>query len=188
MTNPNQHRALKAVGISGNPSPYSSKSRTLLLRALSELRAAGAEVELIDLAKLPAGALLGRENDPRVDHAVGAVAGADIVVASSPIARESYSNLLAVFLDLVPRSSLEGKVAVALTTGHGAGELLAPRSGLDALLERMGAVLAGPAVHGSESCFPNGSPEVGLVRQVDHRAAAAIKLAKLEDRSGARIT
>ena len=50
---------LGAVGISGSQSA-TSKSRVLVEYALAQLAAHGAETRLIDLATLPADALLGR--------------------------------------------------------------------------------------------------------------------------------
>src|SRR5439155_24463742 len=85
--------ALRAVGISGSPSS-ASKSRALVAYALERLADRGAETALIDLATLPAEALLGRRTEARVTAALEAVAGARVVIAGTPIYRATYSGLL----------------------------------------------------------------------------------------------
>lgn len=180
--------AIRVVGISGNPTPYSSKSRMLLLRALSEMQAAGAEVELVEPARLPAGALLGRENHDAVDSAVRAVAEADILVVASPVIKGEIHSLLRVFLDLVPPSALSDKLAVALLTGHENSEPLGPRAAIRSLLGRLGVSLAAPPVYATDARFPSGSPELGLVREVDSAAAAAFQLARPPGRAAAGAT
>ena len=74
--------ALRAVGISGSPSS-ASKSRALVAYALERLADRGAETALIDLATLPAEALLGRRAEARVTAALEAVAGARVVIAGT---------------------------------------------------------------------------------------------------------
>src|SRR2546429_7977179 len=74
---------LRAVGISGSPAA-TSKSRTLVAYALAQLEAGGAAARLVDLATLPADALLGRGVAPQVADALAAVAEARIVVAGTP--------------------------------------------------------------------------------------------------------
>src|SRR2546422_10922105 len=71
---------LRAVGISGSPAA-TSKSRTLVAYALAQLEAGGAAARLVDLAALPADALLGRGAAPQVADALAAVAEARVVVA-----------------------------------------------------------------------------------------------------------
>jgi len=89
---------LTVVGISGSPAAR-SKSRTLLERALAALAARGASTTLIDLAALPADALLGRRRSSDVDDALARVAEATIIVASTPVYRATYTGLLKVFFD-----------------------------------------------------------------------------------------
>src|SRR2546430_9543502 len=74
---------LGAVAISGSPAA-TSKSRTLVAYALAQLEAGGAAARLVDLATLPADALLGRGVAPQVADALAAVAEARIVVAGDP--------------------------------------------------------------------------------------------------------
>src|SRR2546429_5216661 len=71
---------LVAVGISGSPSAM-SKSRVLVEHALAQLEARGAAIRLIDVAALPADALLGRRSASQVTDALARVAEARIVLA-----------------------------------------------------------------------------------------------------------
>src|SRR5439155_15621966 len=80
---------LTAVAISGSPS-RGSRSRLLLTHAVRELEAEGVATSLVDLAELPADALLGRRADPALDAAFARVSAARIVVASTPVYRATY--------------------------------------------------------------------------------------------------
>src|SRR6266576_3946860 len=82
--------AVSIVGVSGSPAA-SSRSRTLLESALGALERYGTRVRQVDLAGLPADALLARRQDPEVADAVAAVLGARIIVVSTPIYRATYS-------------------------------------------------------------------------------------------------
>src|SRR2546429_4361405 len=61
---------LVAVGISGSPSA-TSKSRVLVAHALAQLEARGAAIRLIDVAALPADALLGDRKSTRLNSSHG---------------------------------------------------------------------------------------------------------------------
>src|SRR4029077_18328563 len=89
------------VGLSGSPGQV-SRSRTLLELALSALEKQGvAPSRLIDLARLPADALLGRRETTEVREAIQSVWDAGVLVVATPIYRATYSGLLKVFLDLL---------------------------------------------------------------------------------------
>src|SRR5216117_3630774 len=165
------------VGLSGSPKPV-SRSRALLELTLAALERQGAgPSRLIDLAALPADALLGRREDPAVADAIQAVLDAGIVVVSTPIYRATYSGLLKVFFDLLPQDALARKVAIAIATGGGPGHLLAVDHGLRPLLASVGALVAATAVYGTDAQFRNGTPEAALVEQIERAALEAASLA-----------
>jgi len=168
---------LTAVGISGSPSP-TSKSRALVERALAELGARGAATQLVDLAQLPADALLGRRPAPELERALAAVAAAAIVVAGTPVYRATYSGLLKVFFDLLPQDGLTGKVGVAIATGHAPAHALATEHGLRPLFASLGAAVAPTAVYGTSDQFANGTPDRALLAQVQRAAREAAALAR----------
>src|SRR5438552_12593503 len=150
---------IQAVGISGSPSP-TSRSRTLLGLGLAALERRGViATRTVDLAALPADALLGRSRDTRVNDALAAVGRARILVVSTPVYRATYSGLLKVFFDLLPQDGLAGKIAVAIATGASLGHLLAVDHGLRPLLTSVGALPVATAVYGTDAQFRARRPD-----------------------------
>lgn len=164
----------RAVLISGSPSRH-SRSRLLLEHAHARLFARGYDATLVELASLPADALLGRDSDPRLDAALEAVAGAPIVVAGSPVYRATYSGLLKVFFDLLAPDSLAGSVAVPVLTGGSPGHQLALEHGLRPLLASLGATVIATGVYGCDAQF-GGGPDAALLERIDRAIDAAISL------------
>ena len=138
---------LNAVGISGSPSAR-SKSRTLLEHTLATLGERGASTRLIDLASLPADALLGRQRAAEVDDALAHVREASIIVASTPVYRATYSGLLKVFFDLLPIDGLVDKTAIGIATGGSPSHLLVIDHGLRPLFSSVISVV--PPAPGSK--------------------------------------
>jgi FMN reductase len=166
-----------AVGISGSPGAR-SKSRTLLERALVALSDCGATTTLIDLAGLPADALLGRRRANEVENALGRVSQATIIVASTPVYRATYSGLLKVFFDLLPVDGLVGKTAIPIATGGSSAHQLVIDHGLRPLFASVGAVTTSTGVYGTDSAFENGVPHDSLVARLDTAIAEAITLSE----------
>ena len=166
-----------AVGISGSPGAR-SKSRTLLERALVALSDRGATTTLIDLAGLPADALLGRRRANEVENALGRVSQATIIVASTPVYRATYSGLLKVFFDLLPVDGLVGKTAIPIATGGSSAHQLVIDHGLRPLFASVGAVTTSTGVYGTDSAFENGVPHDSLVARLDTAIAEAITLSE----------
>ena len=166
---------LTVVGISGSPAAR-SKSRTLLERALAALAARGASTTLIDLAALPADALLGRRRSSDVDDALARVAEATVIVASTPVYRATYTGLLKVFFDLFPVNALVNKTAIAIATGGSPAHQLVIDHGLRPLFASVGAVIAPTAVYGTDSAFENGVPNQSLISRIDVAVSEAITL------------
>jgi NAD(P)H-dependent FMN reductase len=76
---------------------------------MARLADGGTETSLIALGELDADALLGRRQDAAVQHALGLVERANILVASTPVYRATYTGLLKVFFDLFPPTCARGK-------------------------------------------------------------------------------
>ena len=169
--------ALGAVGISGSPSAR-SKSRTLLERMLAALAERGASTTLIDLASLPADSLLGRRRTNQVDAALAAVSNANIIVASTPVYRATYSGLLKVFFDLFQLNALAGKTAIAIATGGSPAHQLVIDHGLRPLFASVGAVTTATGIYGTDSAFENGAPHESLIVRVEAAATEAITLSE----------
>ena len=164
------------AGLSGSPSA-SSKSRVLVEHALARAAGRGAGVELVDLAGLPADALLGRGASPAVAAALAATTRARVVVVGTPVYRATYSGLLKVFFDLLPQDSLLGKIGVPIVTGHDRGHSLALDHGLRPLFASLGAIVIASGVYGTSAQFQNGKTAPELLQAVDRAVDEALALA-----------
>jgi len=167
---------LAAVGISGSPSA-TSKSRVLVEYALGQLAARGATTQLVDLAALPADALLGRGTSAKITAALEAATGAQIIVAGTPVYRATYSGLLKVFFDLLPQDGLIGKVGVPIVTGHGAAHSLSVDHGMRPLFASLGATVVASGLYATSQQFTDGKPDRELLEAVDRAGAEALALA-----------
>jgi FMN reductase len=170
------HGRLATVGISGSPGA-TSKSRVLVRYALDRLAAGGASTELVDLAMLPADALLGRGTVPPVAAALERTIRARIVVAGTPVYRATYSGLLKVFFDLLPQDSLVGKIGIPILIGHDRGHSLALDHGLRPLFASLGATVVANGVYGTSAQFIDGQAAPELLAAVDRAVGEAVALA-----------
>ena len=167
------------VAISGSPSP-SSKSARMAELALRRLADEGARTRRVSLANLDADDLLGRACTPDLSATLRVVADADIVVVSTPVYRATYSGLLKVFFDLLPRNALAGKLGLALASGADPDHATVIDD-LCRLFESVGArVVRGP--YGLDPDFPDGQPTAALAVQVDRSALAALRLSERRSR------
>ena len=165
------------VGVSGSPSA-ASKSRRVLEDVLTSLGEVGASTTLVDLAALPADALLGRRTSADVEEALASVASADIVAVSTPVYRATYSGLLKVFCDLFAPGALVGKVAIPIATGGGPAHALCIDHGLRPLLASVGGVVVSAGIYGTDAEFADGVPNATLAGRVRLAAGEALALAE----------
>ena len=165
------------VGVSGSPSA-ASKSRRVLEDVLTSLGEAGASTTLVDLAALPADALLGRRTSADVQEALASVASADVVAVSTPVYRATYSGLLKVFCDLFAPGALVGKVAIPIATGGGPAHALCIDYGLRPLLASVGGVVVSAGIYGTDAEFADGVPNATLAGRVLLAAGEALALAE----------
>jgi len=165
------------VGVSGSPSA-ASKSRRVLEDVLTSLGEAGASTTLVDLAALPADALLGRRASADVEEALASVASADVVAVSTPVYRATYSGLLKVFCDLFAPGALVGKVAIPIATGGGPAHALCIDHGLRPLLASVGGVVVSAGIYGTDAEFADGVPNATLAGRVLLAAGEALALAE----------
>jgi len=165
------------VGVSGSPSA-ASKSRRVLEDVLTSLGEVGASTTLVDLAALPADALLGRRTSADVQEALASVASADVVAVSTPVYRATYSGLLKVFCDLFAPGALVGKVAIPIATGGGPAHALCIDHGLRPLLASVGGVVVSAGIYGTDAEFADGVPNATLAGRVRLAAGEALALAE----------
>jgi FMN reductase len=166
---------LRAVAISGSPRAP-SKSKTLADMLLSSLEARGCVTRMVDVATLPADALVARGSSSEVDDAMAAVGDANIVVASSPTYRALYTGVLKAFFDLMPQAHLAGKVCVPVLTAASPAHFLAIDHGFAPLFASLDGVTA-PGVYATDDQFADGVPSDALRRRIDEVADAAVALA-----------
>ena len=165
-----------AIGISGSPSPTSS-SRRLVERVLDLLAARGFATDVIDLAALPAEALLARGEDAAVSGALARVGDARVLVVGTPVYRATYTALLKTLFDLMPENYLSGKIAVLIATGAAPGHMLAIDHGLRPLIASLAGVSAATAIYATPADFVDGEPGEALAERLAVVADEANRLA-----------
>ncbi len=176
MTNPPS-----AIGLSGSPTP-GSRSRKVLVRVLEHVASHGVKTSILDLADLPAEALLARRTDPVVADAVAACMKARILILATPTYRATYAGQLKAFMDLFPNAGLTDHVGGAIATARGPMHLLLLDHGIRPLVASLGGLTASQLVYVTDSELPNGS-EIRL--DLDSRLAAmADELVTLAGRIG----
>lgn len=164
-----------AVAISGSPRAP-SKSKALAELLLAALARNGCEPRLVDVAALPADALLARAASPVIDDAIAAVGRARIVVAASPTYRALYTGVLKAFFDLMPPEHLAGKICVPVQTAASPAHFLAIEHGLRPLFASLeGVSISG--VYATDDQFTDGRPDERLVARIEQVAALAYALA-----------
>ena len=167
---------LFAVAISGSPRAP-SKSRTLAERALAELESLGCRTQLIDVAVLPADALVVRAESPAIAEAIAAVGRAGIVVAASPTYRALYTGVLKCFFDLMPQEHLAGKFCVGLQTGIAPQHALSAEYGFRPLFASLeGVPLA--VTYATDSDFTDGEPSAEVMARVRVAMQGAVNAAR----------
>ena len=162
-----------AVAISGSPRAP-SKSKTLAEQALVELGALGCATQLIDVAELPAEAMVARGGEyPEISDAIEVLGRATIVIATSPTYRALYTGVLKCFFDLMPQDHLSGKACIGLQTGITPQHALSPEYGLRPLFASLGGLPVG-AVYATDAEFTEGHPGDELMERVRAVCWAAV--------------
>ncbi|WP_052441279.1 NADPH-dependent FMN reductase [Streptacidiphilus anmyonensis] len=113
---------MRALLITGSPNARSSTT-ALASVAADALRAAGVEIEILDLAGYGLSPVPGPETAAKAAGLREGVASADAVVLASPVYHAGYSAVLKTALDHLPDGSFDDKAVAVLA--HGSG----PRSG-----------------------------------------------------------
>lgn len=131
---------------------------------------------MVDLATLPAEALVARSQAPEVDEAIAHVGAADIVVAASPTYRALYTGLLKCFFDLMPQGHLAGKLCVGLQTGIAPQHFLAAEYGFRPLFASLDGVPLG-VVYATDTEFSEGAPGEALVERLREVAKSVLRAA-----------
>ncbi len=144
---------------------------------LRSLAAAGCTTKIIDLAELPAEALVARAAAPELDAAIATVGAAHIVVAASPTYRALYTGVMKCFFDLMPPSHLAKKICVPVQTAASPAHFLAIEYGFGPLFASLdGIAIAG--VYATDAQFVTGGPDPALSARIESVSSAAVRLAR----------
>ncbi len=167
---------LRAVAVSGSPRAP-SKSKLLAELMLAALARGGCETRMIDVAELPADALVARASAPEMDAALAAVGEAQIVVAASPTYRALYTGVMKSFFDLMPHGLLANKICVPIHTAGSPQHFLTIEYGMRPLFASLdGVPIAG--VYATDDQFVDGQPIEKLTARIEAVAASAIAHAR----------
>ncbi|HKT06017.1 MAG TPA: NAD(P)H-dependent oxidoreductase [Rugosimonospora sp.] len=113
--------------------------------------------EIVDLAefgpRLPARLLAGSDEHGLFGPVLDLVRVPGLLVVASPTFKGSYTGLLKLFMDMLPRDALAGTVAVPLTTAAWAQHRFVADTYLRALLVELGAAVPVPGLSIIESEF-----------------------------------
>jgi FMN reductase len=167
---------VKAVAISGSPRAP-SKSKTLAERMLAQLEKAGCETQVVDVAALPAEALLARAGSSEIDAAMAAIGDAQIVVAATPTYRALYTGAMKCFFDLMPQAHLRGKVCIGLQTGGSPAHFLTVEHGMRPLFASLDG-LPYANVYATDDQFADGEPNDAVLARIRDLAIGAATLAR----------
>lgn len=168
--------SFRAVAISGSPrSP--SKSKAVAEQILQSLRRAGCETHVIDVAALPAEALLARGPAIEIDKAIAEVGAAQIVIAASPTYRALYTGALKALFDLMPPGHLLGKVCVPVQTAASPAHFLAIEYGFTPLFRSLDGTPS-PGVYATDEQFTGLLPDDRLAARIETVAGMAFSLAR----------
>jgi len=129
-------------------------------------------IELRDHAQDLTNNLLTGFPSPRLRAAIGAVVGADGLIAVSPIFSASYSGLFKLFFDVLERDALAGKPVLIAATAGSARHSLALEHALRPLFAYLGAATVPTAVFAASEDWGEGdaTADESLVERIDRAA------------------
>jgi FMN reductase len=133
----------------------------------------GAETRIVDVAELPAEALVARGECAEIDDALAAIGQADIVAAATPTYRALYTGVLKCFFDLMPQGHLSGKVCIGLQTGIALQHALSAEYGFRPLFASLeGTPMA--VLYATDEQFEGSEPNAALRERIHGIADAAV--------------
>ncbi|PKW11907.1 FMN reductase [Streptomyces sp. 1222.5] len=126
--------------VCASPSARSTTRAALQRAVVPRLEHLGHDTGWLSVRDLPAAPLMAADpTAPALQRAAAALDSADGVVLGTPVYKASFSGLLKVFLDVLPRDALGGKAVLPLATGDSPLHGLALDFALLPVLNSMGA-------------------------------------------------
>lgn len=163
-----------------NGSPNAASRLTGMLNHAEQLLARhGIQVEAIHVAELPANDLVfGRYDKREIKAAIARVEHADAVLFASPVYKASYTGLLKLFIDLLPRDILADKWVAPVFIGGTIAHLLSVDFAFKPVAAAIGARRFAPVVYAVDAQVTrteqNGELHFELDAELKERLEAAI--------------
>jgi FMN reductase len=157
------------VAVVGSATPP-GRLRRAIAAALDRASAAGAEVDLIDLAELTIAPADGRPAAELADDTAAvleAIEGADAVLLATPIYRGSLTGVLKNLIDHVPTEALERKPVAIVAMGASPHHYLGAERHLRDILSFFGADVLPVAGYLTSADFAEGEPTEGAAAELD---------------------
>lgn len=149
------------VTIAGSPAE-TSRSAALLDLARATLEQQGLTTTAIRIRDLPAEDLLhGRFDSPAIQSCAAQLAEARGLIVATPVYKGAYTGVLKALLDLLPATTLNGKVVLPIAIGGSAAHSLAVEYALMPLLGALGASVLLGGIYAIDSQLER-LPEGGL--------------------------
>jgi FMN reductase len=165
-----------AVAISGSPR-VPSKSKTLAELMLAALEGRGCATAMVDVAELPAEALLARASAAEIDAAIAQVGRAQIVIAATPTYRALYTGAMKCLFDLMPPAHLAAKICIPIQTGAAPQHFLSVEYGLRPLFTSLeGLPIAG--LYTTDDQFVDGKPGEKVLARIKMIADLAVSMVR----------
>jgi FMN reductase len=157
------------VAIVGSATPP-GRLRRAVAAALDRASAAGADVDLIDLAELTIGPADGRPPAELADDTAAVleqITAADAVLLATPVYRGSLTGVLKNLLDHVPVEALERKPVAIVAMGASQHHYLGAERHLRDVLSFFGADILPVAGYLTSADFAEGEPTEGAAAELD---------------------
>lgn len=157
------------VAIVGSATPP-GRLRRAVAAALDRASAAGADVDLIDLAELTIAPADGRPPAELADDTAAVleqIAAADAVLLATPVYRGSLTGVLKNLLDHVPVEALERKPVAIVAMGASQHHYLGAERHLRDVLSFFGADVLPVAGYLTSADFAEGEPTEGAAAELD---------------------
>lgn len=163
------------VMLSGSP-VAPSRSQHLLCIAEKILARRGYSARCIEIRQLPAAALVRCDwKDPVVRAALEMISEARAVVVATPLYNASYSGMLKMFLDLLPRTAFSDKPVLPVATGGSLAHLLALDYALKPVLAALGARIVLDNVFATERDLPKAGDGYTVTGALELRLSGAVQ-------------
>ncbi|HEX4752157.1 MAG TPA: NADPH-dependent FMN reductase [Solirubrobacterales bacterium] len=157
------------LAIVGSATPP-GRLRRAVAAALDRASAAGAEVDMVDLAERTIAPADGRPPAELGDDTaavIDAIAGADAVLLATPVYRGSLTGVLKNLLDHVPVEALERKPVAILAMGASQHHYLGAERHLRDVLSFFGADVLPVAGYLTSADFQEGEPTEAAAAELD---------------------